>query len=130
MIRIRIFVALFLAAFWLLATQHCGLEAVGLLVQGCEKADGQHGCNGTEHAADGCQIVESPTYKASNAQVKVPAPLLVACFCLDCFTAAERTRTVVPETPSWRYAERPRDWVPSRNFVQRVALAPRAPSLA
>lgn len=119
-----------MAAFWLLATQHCGLEAAGLLAQGCEQADGQHGCDATEHAADGCQIVESPTYKASNATVKVSAPQLVLSFSFAFVNAAKAALTEVVKTPSWRYAERPRDWVPGRNFVQRTALSPRAPSLA
>lgn len=121
--------ALCMVAFWLLATQHCGLEAAGLLEVGCGETDGQHNCNTSQHSGDGCRTVESGGYKLSNGPVKVSSPQLVCCLCLICLDAAEAASTLAVESPSWRHAERQRDWVPTWHFVQRAALSPRAPSL-
>ena len=61
-------VALVLLALWLPATQHCGLEAAGLI-----GADGPHvtheGCAGSnfDHCThDGCNVVESGLVKFEN----------------------------------------------------------------
>lgn len=119
-----------MAAFWLLATQHCGLEAAGLLTQGCEQIDGDHNCGATEHVADGCHLVEGTGYKTSNTAVQVPAPQLVASLCLSSVNVLEPAAEQSLAATLAQYTERPRDWVPTWRFVQRTALPSRAPSLA
>ena len=116
-----------MAAFWLVVTQHCGLEAAGILGHGCEQGDGSHSCDTPDHT-DGCQLVEGGSYKTSSGTLKISGPQLVVCLWL--IRTAERE--VVRKVPAScrEYAERPRDWVPSWRFAQRTALAPRAPSLA
>lgn len=119
-----------MVAVWLLATQHCGLEAAGLLAQGCEQADGQHTCGETEHVVDGCHLVEGTAYKSNNVSVKVPAPQLVASLCLSWVNVAPPAIEQSRATALTSHLERPRDWVPIWRFVQRAALPSRAPSLA
>ena len=121
--------ALWTVALWLLATQHCGLESVGLFAQNCEQADGQHNC-GTGTHYDGCQVVEGASYKTSNGNVKVAAPALAPDFHLFCICLLNPVPTELAVKPSWQYSDRPRIWVPNWSFVQRAALSPRAPSLA
>jgi hypothetical protein len=119
--------ALFVTLLWLVATQHCGLEAAGIFAHGCEQADGTHNCESVEHA-DGCTVVEGGAYKTSSGALKVSGPQAVVCLWLTRAFAAEQK----PEVAAMRrqYAERPRDWVPTWRFVQRAALEPRAPSMA
>jgi hypothetical protein len=119
-----------MAALWLLATQHCGLESAGLLAQGCEQSDGDHHCGATEHVADGCKVVEGAGYKTSNAAVQVPAPQLVASLCLRRVDVLEPAVEQSRETALARHTERPRDWVPQWRFVRRAAAPSRAPSFA
>lgn len=120
-----------MAVFWLLATQHCGLEGAGLLSLHCETAEGVEGCaTDTGHAADGCEMVESGNYKSGINMLKAPAPQFVAQLCVVCVPALVPVLAPAEPAASRAYAERPRDWVPVWRFVQRTALAPRAPSLA
>lgn len=121
--------ALCMVACWLLATQHCALEAAGVLEVGCGEMDGQHDCNTTEHSNDGCRTVEGGGYKLTNGPVKVSSPQLVCYLCLVCLDAAEAASRLAVEPPFWHIAERPPEWVPTWHFAQRAALSPRAPSL-
>lgn len=117
--------AVFMAAFWLLATQHCALEAAGLWLDSGHATD----CCATAQGcgSDGCRVVEDGGYKPSTEMLKVSAPDLLDCACLLCLGAAP---IEVPESdllPAG-LVERPREWVPTWQFVQRAALSPRAPS--
>lgn len=127
--RFRLMGTLLLAAFWLLATQHCGLEAAGVLAQHCEQQDGSHGCGGVEHGGDGCKAVEGGGYKPASASAKVTAPPTLVCVALICFDLAAIKPQHIAEPAISEFSERPRDWVPIWHFVQRAALSPRAPSL-
>jgi hypothetical protein len=106
------------------------LEAAGLLVEGCcSETTGQHGGAPAGHDTDGCHLVEGSNYKSSSATIKISQPVFVSCLCLICANASEPMLVQASATPAWEYAARPRDWVPTWRFVQRTALAPRAPSL-
>lgn len=125
--RARKSFAVFMTALWLLATQHCGLEAVGILVQQCQQEDGSRGCGGTEHAGDGCEIVEGGGYKVNNGAANIVAPQLVACACLICLNSAELRLVQVAELSPRDDFERPRDWVPTWQFERRAAAPAHAP---
>lgn len=117
-------VAAFMAVFWLLATLHCDLEAAGLFQDGHadQCCSSSLGC-----ASDGCQVVEGGGYKPSSDALKVSAPDLVSCACLICLAASPvevPERDLLPEG----FVERPREWVPTWQFVQRAAPLSRAPS--
>ena len=121
------FVAVFVLAFWLLATQHCGLEAAGVFDS---HADASQCCvgSGEEHCShDGCELVEGGGVNVSAA-TKAPAPQLALLLSLAC------SRVKMPVLPTASRVHepefgRPLDWVAKWQFVQRAALAPRAPSL-
>jgi len=121
--------AVWTVALWLLATQHCGLESVGVLAQSCEQPGGQHDCSTGTHF-DGCQVVEGAAYKSSNNSITVAAPALVSDLHLLALCLVNPVSPELVVKPSWQYADRPRAWVPNWSFVQRTALSPRAPSLA
>lgn len=128
-LRNRLAVVLLLA-IWFAATQHCGLENLGLFsahgdevaTQGCCKAD-TDSC-----AKDGCDTVESGTYKPDR-DLKVATPQFVACACQICLPSL-----VSPEPPDRNVLrldfERSDAGAPTWHFVQRAALPARAPSLS
>lgn len=128
--RFRTFVALFLAALWLPATQHCDLEAAGMLSAHCDEPTGMEGsgsdCN---CVSDGCDMVESGDYKVSPQTAKVSAPILSVLACL--FSVASLSHSEEPFAGTMLGSDHghPVEWVPTWQFVQRAALSPRAPSL-
>ena len=113
-----------LALAWVPVTQHCELEAMGLIANQCAStshADG-HSCSG-----DTCNEVEKGAYKPASGDLKVPSPLLLACAGAVCSAMA----AVIPsleELPSPKVVEPPRELVPTWRFVQRAAPLSRAPS--
>ena len=121
------FIAVFLASFWLLAAMHCELEAAGLL-ESHAVADQACCVGGEDHCShDGCKIVEDGGYSLS-APAKVSSPQLAVCFCLICSSiSAPAVEAVIGYSSG--YFERSLNWAPTWQFVQRAALAPRAPSL-
>lgn len=123
------FVAVFVVAFWLLATQHCGLEAAG--VYDSHAAETDHVCcpGGEEHCShDGCELVEDRGVNLSSP-AKAPQPHLAV------WVSLLSLGVEVPEPePALRVQGedygRPGEWIAGWQFVQRTALSPRAPSLA
>lgn len=113
-------------AVWLLATQHCGLEAAGMWGSNVHAAN----CcpNGEGCTSDGCNVVEQGAYKPASDTLKVSTPDLFACVCLLCAsTSLDLSEGLEALLPPSR--ERPSDWAHTWQFVQRAALSPRAPSL-
>jgi hypothetical protein len=118
-----------LLAFWLVATQHCGLESLGLFAHhdegvttGC--------CVGTDGCAtDDCRVVEEGAYRIDADGLEVSAPRVT-------FLASLLDwRVAVPE-PDREYESRilpdkaldgPLDWVRSWQFVRRAAALAHAP---
>lgn len=127
---LRHIVALVLLALWLPTTQHCGLEAAGLIA-----AEAPHGADskccetGDSHCThDGCNVVESSLIKSSSDTIKVPTPALAAC---TCFLCLQLLRPVVAVEPIFAVtaSESPEHWVAVWQFVRRAAPLSRAPSL-
>ncbi|MDO8544817.1 MAG: hypothetical protein Q7S40_30605 [Opitutaceae bacterium] len=122
-------IAGFLLAFWLLATQHCRLEAAGL-IEPHAVAD-QTCCPGGEaHCShDGCDTVENEGYRIDSDSAVIPAPQFAACLCLICWNLSVPSFEIREgDASSSENFERPLNWVPTWQFVQRAALLPRAPS--
>ena len=116
-----------LLAFWLMATQHCALEAAGILSAHADQTS--PGCVSTGGCAnDGCATVEEGAYRPDTDAPAIASPQLFDCVYLICWSMA----VPPPETSGGislrAYAERPLDWVSTWQFVQRAALSPRAPS--
>lgn len=66
-----------LAAFWLTATQHCGLEAAGVLAGGHGETSSPSGCCPTTAdgcLTDGCATVEDGLYRSDGYEVKIGTP--------------------------------------------------------
>ncbi|MBI5424060.1 MAG: hypothetical protein HZA32_08220 [Opitutae bacterium] len=127
--RVRQFSLACLAlVLWLWGTQHCTLEAAGILdgvglTAPCQSDESGH-C-----AGDGCDTLENGAYRTAEASICVPAPEAVGpdcCLCLAllapraedtvCFATAE---PVVSDL----------SWVPVWHFARRMAPPSRAPSL-
>lgn len=131
MSRLRPLFALLLLACWLPATQHCGLEAAGLLPAAhadeagpaCCAEDGAAPCE-----RDGCDLVESASYLKAGLSLKAPAPDLLLCARLFHLSPAPGTVRSEPAMPVVA-AENPAGWVPVRHFARRAAPRSRAPSL-
>jgi hypothetical protein len=121
---IRHIIAVVLLALWMPATQHCNLEAAGLIsaYDSCLGA-------GNPCSPDGCRTIEGLTDKPSaDLLLKVPAPDLLVCSCLLCLQLAYRDLRIEPLTPVIA-AEKPQAWVPIWHFVRRAAPLSRAPSV-
>lgn len=126
---LRHIIAVVLLALWLPATQHCGLEAAGLIAAnaphgvhaGCSETNCDH-CN-----HDGCNVVESGLVKSSNEALKVPTPSLAACTCFLCLQFLPPVLAIEPSLAVSGSAS-PEHWVPVWQFVRRAAPLSRAPS--
>lgn len=86
-LRNRLLVVLLLA-IWFAATQHCGLENLGLFAANAEKTTGSSCCKGNDDSCtrDGCDTVESGSYKPDR-DLKLATPQFVACACQICLKA-------------------------------------------
>jgi hypothetical protein len=124
--RVFSILSLLLAVTWLPATQHCLLEATGLMVETC--ADN---CQQDADVKDGCGTLESGSYKPSVYSLRASAPTLLALavgyLSLDLI---QSEATSVPVIAPGESFERPRDWASTWHFVRRSAPSPRAPSVS
>ena len=124
--RLSIFFSLLLLTVWLPVTQHCNLEAIGVITHQCPD-----GCtSGPGQSGDNCGDLETGFYKVAADLLKAPAPDLLAC---DFFLCVRLVNEVAHPAPVLRPMEsayeRPLDWVTTWNFVRRAAPPSRAPSL-
>jgi hypothetical protein len=122
-------VAFVLLALWMPATQHCGLEAAGILATHAE--DGAINCCDAADVRcsyDGCQIVEQLVPKSANDSLQVLAPDFVVCTCFICVQLVTRDLNAAPATPAVAINQ-PRGWVPTWHFARRSAPLSRAPSI-
>ena len=124
---IRRISVLMLLAFWLAATQHCGLEASGIIPCTCQNE--QNGCASKGDLDDGCHVVEHSAYKLSGDAVKVPAPELAACDSLLFLRVAFSDAMLEPVVSPVGTIDRPFDWITRWQFARRAALPSRAPSV-
>ena len=117
-----------LLALWLPATQHCNLEAAGVIAH--EDADSDACCETADPCAhDSCDVAEGTLIRPSVTVAKTFAPDLTLCLCFLC---SRLSPTSPPETPALAVSdtERPIDWLPAWQFSRRTALPARAPSIA
>ena len=114
------------AAFWLLATQHCGLEAMGFALDSNHNA--AHCASGED--IDACKTVEKVGFKLMGNGVSVPAPDLLVCLLLICAPSIPVAGCDGGSGMPADFIERPRGGVSTWQFVQRAALSPRAPTLS
>ena len=127
--RVRRFqnIVFVLAAFlWLPVSAHCQLESVpGLEFLRCsvETADAHSPAND----CSGCCAVEKSQYRAEQVRLTIPAPDLLPLS----FTPTLPALTSLPaESGVGILTAAPPELSPSRQFLFRTALPPRAPSLA
>lgn len=120
------FFSLLLVALWLPATQHCALEAAGLIPTTCQDEQSGDTKNG---ASGGCDTVESGAYKISSDVIKAPVPDMAVCACFLCLHFALIDARVEPVFFPVGASDRPPDWVTTWQFTRRAALPSRAPSL-
>ena len=126
---LRHIIAIVLLALWLPTTQHCGLEAAGLIAPEAPHADAKCCAMGNGPCThDGCNVVESSLIKSSNDTIKVPTPSLAACTCFLCLQLLPSVWAVEPSL-AVSEPETPEHWVPAWQFVRRAAPLSRAPSL-
>lgn len=113
---------------WLWASQHCTLEAAGLLdhtplAAACASQGDDH-CG-----ADNCDAVENGALRTTDASVQVAAPDAI---CPDCWLclALLAPQGIPPVCFATAHAEdRAPQWVPAWHFARRTVQPSRAPSL-
>jgi hypothetical protein len=122
-------VAACLLAFWLLATQHCGLESAGLFAAHDIQTEANGCCASSDGCAnDGCETVEEGAYRSDNTAPAIASPQLSPCLWSVNWSIKVPVRELRADVLFRRQLERPLDWLPTWQFVQRAALSPRAPS--
>ena len=120
---------LLLLTTWSVASEHCSLEAIGLI--GAEAAttpccdDGGN----TECSDDSCQVVEGIACRAPSDQLSVAAPHLIAAITPDFLALPTALAPPKATLPRWSYgvAAPSHAWLPDRHFTQRTAPLSRAP---
>jgi len=129
---LRKITAFLLVVLWLPTAQHCMLEAAGLLSAQEEHADRAQCCESADGACETgvCNVLEGGDYRLSTERIAVPVPIFAVCtwvfnvqpqaFLIEADVEADTARASF---------ERPPDFSPTWQFVQRTALSPRAPSL-
>jgi hypothetical protein len=128
-LRLRhIFAAVFALTVWLGASQHCNLEAVGILSH--QEEGGTTCCPSSTDGChtDGCKVVESAAYRVATNSTSLLVPDFAICGCLFCLSL------VVPPSDDALCAsvrtsiDRMLPWVPTWHFDRRTVAAPGAPS--
>lgn len=123
MVRVSKFLSVLLLALWLPATQHCALEAAGVLITTC--AD--HCTTSESTGRDACGSIEDGNYKPAGDTLKVPTPDLFACTCFLCLYLEERA----PDESLSLTGDASGQadvWLSTWQFVRRAAPLPGAPS--
>lgn len=119
------FVALFLLALWLPATQHCDLEAAGIDFM-THDGHASSACHDT-CVDDACHNIEGAAFtKGGNTLRVLPPPAMILCACLIHVPPpppAVETPVIDDGTGSRRLLVLHRTW----DFVRRAALPARAP---
>jgi len=127
--RLHKFVALLLLALWLPATQHCDLEAAGLIGNpaDCHESIDCTNLHEKSHCdTDNCQPVENTAYKASLKVIQIAAPVALSCLC--CLNEISAKTILIPLVSPER-STTPLELVPTWQFSVRAAPPARAPSL-
>lgn len=122
--RLSKLLALVLVTLWFPVTQHCGLEAAGLIERQCatDCATGQVGSD------DGCCAVEKTPSKIGTDSARVSAPELVPGVCLLDIALFSLTTVVEMRDFAVTGFEFPQNWVSTWHFARRAAPPSRAPT--
>lgn len=127
--RLYSIIAVLLLAIWLPVTQHCGLEAAGLLVTAIDchdTSDCASDHDQTTCGTDGCQIVEDGSYKSNLDTLTLLPPVLSALTCLCCLHDIT-PETIIVSLISPARSDAPPELAPTWQFTSRAAPSPRAP---
>jgi hypothetical protein len=117
--------SLVLLAVWLPATQHCALEAAGVLPRfSCD----DDCIPGVPCTTDDCASLESALFKTSNTLLTAPAPHVRDFTSFLCAVLVPPLLDEETASPSFVH-EGPPDWVADWHFVRRDAPPSRAPAL-
>lgn len=127
--RLRNFIAVvFALTLWFGATQHCNLEAAGILAPHEESTNGGCPISADVCHGDGCGLVESGAYRASDSDASIQAPVLAVCGCLLCVSlVCAPSGDVLTDSVS-APIDRVQPWVSNWHFDRRTVAAPGAPS--
>lgn len=121
----RTIVALLLLALWLPATQHCGLEAAGVLNADCHApGDASSDHDKSPCDTDNCQSVEAGAYTSHFLIIQIAPPAVFAC--LPGLPEIFRPTIQVPLIARSR-TNPPPELAPTWQFIARAAPSPRAP---
>jgi len=127
--RLRQLIAVvFTLTVWFGASQHCNLEAAGILTH--EDESSHRCCSNTTPGChvDGCKVVESNGYRHTDvdSSVSVPAPLEYECMLLLASLAPDVDECLSAHV---RIAiDRIQPWVHEWHFERRTVAAPGAPA--
>lgn len=135
-------IALFMAALWLPATQHCALDALGIIEAHVTHEDHDTGCathsEETQHAHDTCDIVESSSWLNTAPHIYAPSPKISRHILGSAghqpgspLAIPPALRPFIPpifSPPPPETRDHPQNWLPSRHFAERAAPVSRAPS--
>lgn len=129
-----------MTAFWLPATQHCRLDALGIIEAHVMHYDHETGCcthgQETQHAHDTCILVEFSSWLDTADDLRTPPPQispLLALPLVALFAPGETPHSAIriPHFhPPPHVREHPLNWIPARHFTERAAPVSRAPSPA
>ena len=116
-----------LAAFWLLAINHCKLEQIpGLSFLSCCEQDEGAPAKDKDCETDGCAAVESGFYKTEDGQLSVSAPSLVL---LTFWLPLPSVQLLPASTSHVKLEATPPELPVTWQFSHRAAAPPRAPTL-
>ena len=125
---LRTMMTLTLAAFWLVALNHCRLEQIpGLSFLVCCAHDDAAPHQDNDCDTDGCAAVEGSFYKLEDAQASFSAPVLVLPVSLT--LSLDELEAASADCSDF-YACAPPELLVTWQFSYRTALPPRAPSFA
>lgn len=113
---------MFMLALWLPVTEHCTLETIkGLEFLSCASDTASN----SACESDGCQVVESATYKVQDNHADFAITVLFLSHLISQTAFTEPSgKTFSVSTAALNSPELPTTW----QFVLRTALSPRAPS--
>ncbi len=129
MTPLRRLLAFVLLGSWLIATQHCALEAAGWLDSHAEDASFVCCAETGPCTHDGCGQIERGSLPGSGASLKVTPPALHMGPCALCLLLAPPASSPEPAVRYAAWADHAVGWVPAWHLARRAAQPPRAPSL-
>lgn len=113
-------------ALWLWGTQHCTLEAAGLLDFGASAAACESDATG-HCVADNCDSLENGAFRTADSSIELAPPAATCADCLLCLALLAPPTEAPPFFATTEPADCDLNWVPVWQFVRRAAPPARAP---